>query len=363
MSITARDILLKMNPASRNTSKYEQAYVEKKILEVEPDKKPRTDTKLDYETLLQQFRLKILSGILDFSYKTIMGDILFAHEIITLTNFNQTPNQTPVKSLECRNFCFNADSTDAKVLKLFLLENRVIKTLKIIRASGYNNHLNSNSLGILSTALKNGTLKELHLCHHGLGTKSLNIIVEILKENKSLVFLNLSGNSFRHNGAYLLAKTLALHNSTLKKIALDDNGINIYETINSFHPDETAIELLLKNPNITHLSLKENNFDSPTYELIASKLAYNRQLRVLYLDECTPLIQAYLQRNQKKHTQQWALVSAQRAFFDANREHPLKNSIRPFLPLFLEMAGLSAKKSSVEPTLQVIDKPNCCCIS
>ena len=71
------------------------------------------------------------------------------------------------------------------------------------------------------------TLKKLNLSYNFLGNEGSLILSECLRENKSLVSLNLTGNNILNEGAIYFAKNLTSEfNTTLKKINFRDNSIN-----------------------------------------------------------------------------------------------------------------------------------------
>jgi hypothetical protein len=67
--------------------------------------------------------------------------------------------------------------------------------------------------------------ESLDFSYHFIGDLEVNHIVENLKSNSTVVFINLNGNYISDEGA--IAITLAvIYNTTLRKICLQDNNIS-----------------------------------------------------------------------------------------------------------------------------------------
>jgi Ran GTPase-activating protein (RanGAP) involved in mRNA processing and transport len=80
------------------------------------------------------------------------------------------------------------------------------------------NHLCDNGIQVLAKALtfNNSTLDTLALHSTGITDKGVEYLAEMLKTNRTMMELRLSGNEIGNQGVQLLAKALTHHNNTFR---------------------------------------------------------------------------------------------------------------------------------------------------
>lgn len=147
-----------------------------------------------------------------------------------------------LKKLFLRNNLFNNDE-GSKILGEIVKNNKSLNFLDIS-----NNALSENLIKPLSNAIKlNRTLENLILETNSLGSLGCSILCEGLKLNKGIQFLNLRNNTVGFEGA--------------KHIS----------------------DMLMVNRTLSNLNLQANLLDEHSITLIADKIGYNTELKIINL--------------------------------------------------------------------------------
>jgi Ran GTPase-activating protein (RanGAP) involved in mRNA processing and transport len=160
----------------------------------------------------------------------------------TYTSNNNSKSLCNLKKLFLRNNSFN-NNEGSKIIGEIVKNNKTLNFLDIS-----NNGLSENLIRPLSDAIKiNHTLENLILETNSLGAQGCAIISEGLKFNKGIRFLNLRNNSLGFEGA--------------KHIS----------------------DMLMVNKTLNNLNLQANLLDEHSITLIADKIGYNTELKIINL--------------------------------------------------------------------------------
>ena len=124
---------------------------------------------------------------------------------------------------------FTPDISSLEKVKITCCYLSSIKYIPLEKLNlSYNNISRFGLENILENLQKeNCTLKKLNLSYNYLGNEGISAIGESLKNNKSLISLNVSGNNILNDGLITFAENIiSKYNNTLKKLNFKDNGIN-----------------------------------------------------------------------------------------------------------------------------------------
>ena len=171
------------------------------------------------------------SGITNLTFKQCRFN---TEENLDLLNQFIQKNKSKLKNLIlCKRRLFNdtftPDISSLTRADLFYCNLSSINNIPMeILNLSYNNIGKYGIENIVVHLKKKGcTLKKLNLSYNFLGNEGCLILSECLKDNKSLVSLNLTGNNILNEGAIYFANNLvSKYNTTLKKINFKDNSIN-----------------------------------------------------------------------------------------------------------------------------------------
>ena len=130
---------------------------------------------------------------------------------------------------------------------------------------------------VVNEAIINKQCRILWLGNNEITSVGTAIITRALNGNNTLEELNLSDNKVGDMGARFLTKTLALNNSSLRKLFLISTEIT----------DEGAAylaEMLKTNSTLSHVSLGQNNISDQGMKLLSNALGYhNNTLQSIFL--------------------------------------------------------------------------------
>jgi Ran GTPase-activating protein (RanGAP) involved in mRNA processing and transport len=159
-----------------------------------------------------------------------------------------------------------------------LANNESIEELTIIQC-----HLDLNAIKTLVQSLKtNKTLKFLDLRDNSIDSIKATALAEIFVENKSLKKINLAYNIIDDIGVKALSQTLKL-NETLNRIYLNYNSIGNDGA-------KALAEMLEKNASIKEIDLTHNNISDIGAKYLADAIENNSSIRTLNLMNYAELI-------------------------------------------------------------------------
>ena len=237
-------------------------------------------------------------------------------------------------SIETLLFCDNSLRKEgAKVLAEFIKENKILKKLFIEKnefgddgmryiAEGLiknkslrvlnlsENRINHSGLKFLSQALNhnlnfsgknvNTTLTHLFLKSNSFNNlESSKLLGDIVENNKSLIFLDLSNNYLSENSIKPLSEALKA-NKTLENLILETNGLgslgsnilceglkyntklkflNLRNNSLGFEGAKNISDMLAVNKSLESLNLQSNLLDEHSISVIADKIGYSPQLK------------------------------------------------------------------------------------
>jgi ribosomal protein S25 len=124
---------------------------------------------------------------------------------------------------------------------------------------------------ILANALKNNTIiKNIYTPFTHKNTAIA--LAEALKENTSIIYIDIGESDIGDKGAEALAKAFEINN-TLRTIVLDNNKISDYGA-------KAILEALKVNTTLTNLILKDNTIDTEILNQIKEKIEENKHIQL-----------------------------------------------------------------------------------
>ncbi|CAF2155014.1 unnamed protein product [Rotaria magnacalcarata] len=128
---------------------------------------------------------------------------------------------------------------------------------------------------IVQRAIIDKKCKGLYLTGNKLSSQSISILCDGLYNNSTLVELDLSDNHISDSGIQILIDVLSTNKSILKKLHLGSNNI-------SDQAIKYLSDMLKTNQSLTHLLLNRNNISNRGVHLLSNVLAlHNHSLEVL----------------------------------------------------------------------------------
>jgi hypothetical protein len=148
------------------------------------------------------------------------------------------------------------------------------------RVNLYQRNLNDDDMNIVvKVAINEKKCTELWLEKNQITSIGASIIANALNNNITLVWLSLSSNHVCDNGVRALAKTLTFHNSSLSTLALHSTGTTDKGA-------EYLAEMLKINKTLTELTLSGNEIGNRGIRLLATALTHhNNTLKRLYVSK------------------------------------------------------------------------------
>ena len=122
----------------------------------------------------------------------------------------------------------------------------------------------------------NNHLEELSLKNFSLNDDSFTLIVQGLKENNSIHYLDLTSNKITFKGCFCLKEYLELKKCTLQYLLLANNTLGSHGAL-------MISEILKNNDSLLYLDLNKNKIEGKGIYEIAEALQYNETLRALKL--------------------------------------------------------------------------------
>ncbi|CAF3281854.1 unnamed protein product [Rotaria socialis] len=128
---------------------------------------------------------------------------------------------------------------------------------------------------IVQRAIIDKKCKGLYLTGNKLSSQSISILCDGLYNNSTLVELDLSDNHISDSGIQILIDVISTNKSILKRLHLGSNNI-------SDQAIKYLSDMLKTNQSLTHLLLNRNNISNRGVHLLSNVLAlHNRSLEVL----------------------------------------------------------------------------------
>ena len=170
------------------------------------------------------------SGITDLTFN---GVGFSTEDNLNLLNEYIQKNKNKLKNLvitknKFMNDTFTSDITHLQKVQISFCNIFTVKFFPSDILNLSNNNISKFGLENIANNLKNKkcTLKKLNLSNNYIGNDGCFILGESLKDNKSLLSLNLSGNNILDDGVIYIANNLRSEiNSTLQKINFRNNSI------------------------------------------------------------------------------------------------------------------------------------------
>lgn len=168
--------------------------------------------------------------------------------------------------------------SDKKLVSAKLINMKLVDTtLQKLNLSDYNIGLEVKHL--FSMLKENNTLLELDLSCNNIDDEGAEYLADMLLVNKTLQYVNLNGNNIGDKGVRSISASL-LVNSSIKVIILSGNKIS----------DEGAkylADLLAINRSLQKIDLRSNEIDEYGWgaALLADALKCNQSIRTLHLPE------------------------------------------------------------------------------
>ncbi|MFD3163103.1 ribonuclease inhibitor [Herpetosiphon sp. NSE202] len=216
----------------------------------------------------------------------------------------------------------------AQAIATLLENNQHLRTLDLV-----NTNLGMEGFGLIIQALirSNRSLERIYLSGNQLEPEAAELLVELLQHNSTLNELYLSVNQFGDRGAQILAEGLAV-NQHLRVLELSSNGIGLaggaplleaafaHPRLEQFklgyapstkvlaaqanqigdHGAQLIGQLLPTNQRLRQLDLTRNGITKLGQTSLAQGLEYNYSLVELALNKVQePLIKHYLERNRQ----------------------------------------------------------------
>jgi Ran GTPase-activating protein (RanGAP) involved in mRNA processing and transport len=164
-----------------------------------------------------------------------------------------------------------------------VIANMIKENTTIIKLNLERNCLGEFGIDVIADALRvNTTITNLNLSRNNLEEYGTQKITDALYTNTTITKLNLSSNWLRENGALVIAEALYVI-TTLRSLNLSHN----YLRKNSFSSEIGIIEIanaLCKNESITELDLEHNKIGLNGARELSKALCVNTTLKILSLE-------------------------------------------------------------------------------
>ena len=217
----------------------------------------RSSAVVVFQALAEHLQLKVI----DLSNNSITGEVAKDLAIIITNNSN----------LEELCLSDNDLKSSASVILQALKNNSQLKKL----------NLNSNSMSgkvaedLANVIRSNSGLEQLYLSDNNLKSSAI-VILQALKDNSQLKFLNLNSNNMTGKVAEDLANVIR-NNSGLEQLCLSDNNLKSSAIV--------ILQALKDNSQLKILNLNNNNMSEKVAEDLANVIRNNSGLEQLYLSD------------------------------------------------------------------------------
>ena len=217
----------------------------------------RSSAVVVFQALAEHLQLKVI----DLSNNSITGEVAKDLAIIITNNSN----------LEELCLSDNDLKSSASIILQALKNNSQLKKL----------NLNSNSMSgkvaedLANVIRSNSGLEQLYLSDNNLKSSAI-VILQALKDNSQLKFLNLNSNNMTGKVAEDLANVIR-NNSGLKQLCLSDNNLKSSAIV--------ILQALKDNSQLKILNLNNNNMSEKVAEDLANVIRNNSGLEQLYLSD------------------------------------------------------------------------------
>ena len=227
---------------------------------------------------------------------------------LNLLNEYINRNRTKLKNIfiyntPLDNNIFNIDISKINVIELVNLNLSKINYLILEKLNLSYNNISIDGIKIISNLLINSKIKKLNINKNYLGDEGCSILSKGIKQNNSLISINLSCNYIIYQGIIDMAQAInsnnkdGIYNSTIKKINFSRNSINNSAMIEfcdilKDEPENRFIKINFQYNYITDLSINSfgeflQNFPEQTFLSLTHWININNQVN--YFNYCRQL--------------------------------------------------------------------------
>ncbi|KAK5580463.1 hypothetical protein RB653_000481 [Dictyostelium firmibasis] len=246
---------------------------------------------------------KSISGCRYLEALDISNNRLNCRSLMELLNAIKNIDQFNLHELNIANNYFSQGPEGDQLCQQLASLINTFPTIRTLNISGGKYPLSKSLTPLLESLVKNNSLKELDISDNGLGDSMASIIGEMLRENTSLIYINLDNNQFGLSGWTAIAQPLLFDiNRTLNHLIFPKTLASAYtstliqnfaSTLQSFgslskEKRNQIIQLFQKMQD----KLAENRFETSVLDSVYVSEYFNKTPYTVHIPEdfVTPLV-------------------------------------------------------------------------
>ncbi|KAN0041978.1 hypothetical protein ACTFIV_004534 [Dictyostelium citrinum] len=246
---------------------------------------------------------KSISGCRYLEALDISNNRLNCRSLMELLNAIKNIDQFNLHELNIANNYFAQGPEGDQLCQQLAHLINTFPTIRTLNISGGKYPLSKSLTPLLESLVKNSSLKELDISDNGLGDSMASIIGEMLRENTSLIYLNLDNNQFGLSGWTAIAQPLLFDiNRTLNHLIFPKTLASAYtstliqnfaSTLQSFGAlsKEKRNQIILLFQKMQD-KLAENRFETSVLDSVYVSEYFNKTPYTVHIPEdyVTPLV-------------------------------------------------------------------------